>query len=200
MLLLIINPNSNEETIKNSVDLIKVVESNGSLASVCFKCKIRQNQELTTTHCIVCDQCIFNFNHHCFWVNKCIGKRNLWLFYSFLIAVAVNLGLIIITAYQVYIITEFSVLNNVPIEPMYIFPESYKDSVSDLNEVKNICILILIVCLVFFLPVVYLICVHIYNEYNLKSHDKARKNSKYKQIFSSDSSVHERLLEVERLK
>lgn len=34
-------------------------------------------------HCRDCDVCIQGYDHHCPWVSKCIGKRNLYYFYAF---------------------------------------------------------------------------------------------------------------------
>ena len=50
---------------------------------VCVKCRIPKIKG--TVHCIVCNACCKDFDHHCFWLNRCISKRNLKLFKLFLI-------------------------------------------------------------------------------------------------------------------
>jgi len=46
---------------------------------------------MTSMHCIICDICIEDFDHHCFWVNNCIGGNNLSTFIIFLLSVSLNL-------------------------------------------------------------------------------------------------------------
>ena len=58
----------------------KGVEGDGSID--CKKCGIIKFTN-KTRHCISCDVCIEGFDHHCIFLGKCIGKRNLVLFYLY---------------------------------------------------------------------------------------------------------------------
>ena len=47
----------------------------------CNLCEINVTKKSKTVHCSKCDMCIEEFNHHCDWIGKCIGKNNLYVFY-----------------------------------------------------------------------------------------------------------------------
>jgi DHHC palmitoyltransferase len=52
------------------------------ISSVCDKCEsIRPPR---CHHCRVCNRCVFQFDHHCVWLNNCVGYNNVR---SFLLAV-----------------------------------------------------------------------------------------------------------------
>ena len=69
-----------KKKIKHREPLSKLFD-NGTY--VCVKCRIPKLKG--TVHCIVCNACCKDFDHHCFWLNRCISKRNLKLFKLFLI-------------------------------------------------------------------------------------------------------------------
>lgn len=41
-----------------------------------------------TVHCRVCDNCVQVLDHHCVWLDTCIGKRNYPQFFSFLLSLS----------------------------------------------------------------------------------------------------------------
>lgn len=51
----------------------------------CTECKLLINVNTTeiTYHCFECEVCVEGYDHHCPWTTKCIGKKNVWLFYVF---------------------------------------------------------------------------------------------------------------------
>ncbi|KAG1363979.1 Protein S-acyltransferase 24 [Cocos nucifera] len=55
----------------------------GNWSQLCATCKIVR--PLRAKHCSTCDRCVEQFDHHCPWVSNCIGKRNKWDFFMFLI-------------------------------------------------------------------------------------------------------------------
>ena len=48
---------------------------------ICTYCNTTKKQR--GQHCHDCGVCIFNYDHHCDVIGKCIGGKNLFLFYIF---------------------------------------------------------------------------------------------------------------------
>ena len=52
---------------------------------ICKDCKIIIENNQYIEHCKICNVCIMEMSYHCFWIGKCIGKKNKFYFYSFLL-------------------------------------------------------------------------------------------------------------------
>ena len=91
--------------------LEKDKENKIDLWNYCIRCQTKK--EIDSNHCYFCDKCICGFDHHCIWLNKCIGKNNQKYFY-FLVAI------ILINSIFNLIICLFGVKSNV-IKNNFIF-------------------------------------------------------------------------------
>lgn len=45
----------------------------------------------TSVHCYTCNFCIEEFDHHCVWLNHCIGRRNYRFFFAFIVLQTIDL-------------------------------------------------------------------------------------------------------------
>lgn len=61
-----------------------------NLAEYCPKCKVKFS--IRSKHCVICDKCTDNFDHHCYWVNNCIGGNNYKAFIFFLFLAVIDVG------------------------------------------------------------------------------------------------------------
>ncbi|KAM7473011.1 hypothetical protein LguiA_011194 [Lonicera macranthoides] len=76
------------QNMKDDEPLLKIEIGNPALlasnwSQLCATCKIVR--PLRAKHCSTCDRCVEQFDHHCPWVSNCIGKKNKWDFFLFLI-------------------------------------------------------------------------------------------------------------------
>ena len=62
----------------------------------CPECKFYYDINKKVNHCFDCGICIEGYDHHCPWTSKCIGKNNLYSFYSFMTGILLNFGYAII--------------------------------------------------------------------------------------------------------
>eukprot|EP00924_Labyrinthula_sp_SR-Ha-C_P016001 maker-scaffold_4-snap-gene-16.2-mRNA-1 protein AED:0.02 eAED:0.02 QI:179/0.66/0.75/1/0.66/0.5/4/631/224 len=66
----------------------------------CYICKMNVHPE--SKHCRDCNKCVLGFDHHCHWLNNCIGKHNYTSFcFTLLFGSLHQLGHIILGAYYI---------------------------------------------------------------------------------------------------
>eukprot|EP00913_Durusdinium_trenchii_P031580 g29572.t1 len=78
----------------------------------CWTCRVRQDaqhdektplrfmpQEWRTEHCNTCQRCVSKFDHHCIWLNNCVGGANYRSFWVAMMSAVAMLGLFILSGF-----------------------------------------------------------------------------------------------------
>ncbi|KAI5623176.1 putative palmitoyltransferase ZDHHC4, partial [Silurus asotus] len=80
-------------TKENHTVQLKVYEYDQKLFQeglICQTCQLVKPAR--SKHCSVCDRCVLRFDHHCVWVNNCIGAQNTRFFLLYLLSVCAMAG------------------------------------------------------------------------------------------------------------
>ncbi|NWR25024.1 ZDHC4 palmitoyltransferase, partial [Emberiza fucata] len=80
-------------TKSNAASLAKVYAYDGVLFQrglVCPTCTLEKPAR--SKHCSVCRTCVHRFDHHCVWVNNCIGAGNAGVFLLYLLSLTATAG------------------------------------------------------------------------------------------------------------
>jgi hypothetical protein len=86
------DPNTGEDVDEENVSFLNKQNSD----PFCDVCGIYQPKG--TAHCQYCNCCIDNLDHHCPWMGKCIGKKNMKYFQCFIGVVIVYILLVFVEA------------------------------------------------------------------------------------------------------
>lgn len=67
---------------------LNLVEQDSELPSFCLTCNIRR--PIRSKHCRACNRCVARFDHHCGWINNCVGINNFIVFMACLAGVVLD--------------------------------------------------------------------------------------------------------------
>ncbi|KAL6305295.1 DHHC palmitoyltransferase-domain-containing protein [Sparassis latifolia] len=100
-------PNSSSESLRAPLPRDLKVRAGFVRTKYCPTC--RTYRPPRSCHCKMCDNCVDGCDHHCQWVNNCIGRRNYTSFFTFLLSSVVTIILVICTsALHLYLLTRDS--------------------------------------------------------------------------------------------
>jgi len=72
------------------------------IADLCFQCV--QYKPHRSYHCDTCKVCVEQYDHHCPWINNCVGKNNIARFIIFLLFLFIALIWILVLALQILLV------------------------------------------------------------------------------------------------
>ncbi len=133
----------------NFQNLLDIVEQGNDAEDFCPYCLVKN--KFRSKHCLVCQCCVDEFDHHCFWVGNCIGKKNYTLFFIFLVYILLN------TLYNIgvniyYLVSTLKIEGI--IEDTSSFPGFYLGDTFFYNKIFRIIIsvFLFIIYILFFFP------------------------------------------------
>jgi hypothetical protein len=87
-----------------SMDFFKMLQEFDPVL-LCPDCEVIRTDR--SRHCSICNKCVERFDHHCPWINNCVGIRNHGYFMCFLLSM---LSLLILTF--VSMVLNYNALSN----------------------------------------------------------------------------------------
>ena len=146
---------------KDNLTWLEMVKNKVNINDYCPYCRVKKTKK--TKHCHICQKCVKGFDHHCNWIDNCVGENNKKRFVIFVIITFINLIFNIVVG--IVDLTDNNVVENPQkdntgvmynlesiMEMKYIFRYSINDLIS---------ILILIVSAFFCIPVFYVFFIQI---------------------------------------
>mmetsp|Transcript_39225 Transcript_39225/g.53265 ORF Transcript_39225/g.53265 Transcript_39225/m.53265 type:complete len:126 (+) Transcript_39225:1335-1712(+) len=89
----------NPGKLESSLDFVTLLQ-NVHPCELCPDCQVIRTPR--SRHCAICNRCVERFDHHCPWINNCIGIRNHNAFMAFLLFLFIDLILIILSCFFLF--------------------------------------------------------------------------------------------------
>lgn len=139
----------------HSSSSLSMLNADTRIQTICLRCV--QYKPIRAYHCDTCNTCIEQYDHHCPWINNCVGKSNIKRFIVFLVLLFVVINWILVITIQFVLV----IINDFEDEVAFFELQDWVSS--------NPIILYTYVCistflyLFFVLPLLFLIFVQMYN-------------------------------------
>ena len=147
---------------KDNLTWLQMVEKKIHINEYCPYCRVKKTS--TVKHCHVCKKCISGFDHHCNWIDNCVGENNKYSFIVFVFITLMNLVFNFCIGLTALKISDSQ--NTKSIKNNYYFMKSF-EVILNMRWIFNyrisdlIAIMIIIVSSFFFIPVFYVLWVQI---------------------------------------
>lgn len=132
-------------------------------AFICPTCEVFRPQE--SRHCFICNRCVDRFDHHCNWLNNCVGLGNHVQFYVFLLMIWSYLAFVeFICFYNIDFVIHENTLTNAKSHERWGFIAMMHSGILEAQVAYDVTLLV-IICLttLFLLPLSLLVYVQSLN-------------------------------------
>lgn len=147
---------------------LQLVESKVYISDYCPYCKVQKT--VMIKHCHLCHKCVNGFDHHCNWIDNCVGANNGGTFIFFILVVLLNLGFSYYVALITFLMKETST-SSLEDQGLHLFNFGY---LAKYNPKDMMSAFIMTICIFFFIPVCYVLWTQIKNRFYTKKKIKSK--------------------------
>ena len=83
-----------------SIDFFECVEKFDT-NHLCPECEVIRTSR--SRHCNICNRCVERFDHHCPWINSCVGAKNHGGFYIYVLATLIYIIMVLLLSLKVLV-------------------------------------------------------------------------------------------------
>ena len=149
---------------EDNLTWLQMVENKVYISEYCPYCRVKKTS--TIKHCHVCKKCVKGFDHHCNWIDNCVGEKNKFLFLFFVSTTLLNLMFNFSLGFLVLTMNGIQLPHN---SKTHFYATKIIEKILNLRMIFNygisdlIAIMVLIVSSFFFIPVFYVLWIQIKN-------------------------------------